>query len=238
MLRAEPLFRIQLLMLASEAQDAALTLARFGVFNPAPCRADALAESPAAAYREAWLEAEARLAKLLETCGDTAPLDLPEAAEAPSLADLDELNNWLKDVWTACLACHEDEMQIAEVRSHLGALEDTLAKLEGLNVDLAHLLRADSLLAVNIGSLPVSELRRVTEALAMTGHLVSRFDQAGEQVFAVIAGPRARHDEVRGLLAQAGWRELPVPDELRTHPQAARAWLETERNRQIGRAHV
>ena len=61
MLRAEPLFRVQLLMLASEAQDAALALARFGVFNPAPCRADALPESPAAAYREAWLEAGARL---------------------------------------------------------------------------------------------------------------------------------------------------------------------------------
>ncbi|OGU21380.1 MAG: hypothetical protein A2580_16795 [Hydrogenophilales bacterium RIFOXYD1_FULL_62_11] len=65
----------------------------------------------------------------------------------------------------------------------------------------------------------------------MTGHLVSRFDQAGDQVFAVIAGARARHDEVRGLLAQAGWRELPVPDELRAHPQAARAWLEAERAR-------
>ena len=43
MLRAEPLLRIQLLMLASEAQDAALTLARFGVFNPAACRVEALA---------------------------------------------------------------------------------------------------------------------------------------------------------------------------------------------------
>ena len=231
MLRAEPLLRIQLLMLASEAQDAALALARFGVFNPAPWGRDTLKESPAAAYRDAWLEAEARLSKLLEECGDTGPLELPVEAEAPSLADLEELNRWLKEVWGACLACHENETQLADVRNHLGALEDTLGKLEGLNVDLAHLLRADSLLAVNIGSLPAAELKRVTEALAMTGYLVSRFDQAGDQAFAVIAGPRARHDEVRGLLAQAGWRELPVPDELRTHPQAARAWLEAERVR-------
>jgi len=236
MLRAEPLFRIQLLMLASEAQDAALALARFGVFNPAPCTADALAESPAAAYREAWLEAEARLSKLLQECGDTGPLELPEDAEAPSLADLQDVNNWLKGVWIACLACHDDEAQIAEARSHLGALEDTLAKLEGLNVNLAHLLKADSLLAVNIGSLPAAEVKRVTEALGMTGHLLSRFDQIGDQVFAVIAGPRVREEEVRGLLAQAGWRELPVPDELRTHPQAARAWLEAERSRLDGQA--
>jgi V/A-type H+-transporting ATPase subunit I len=231
MLRAEPLLKIQLMMLASEAQDAALSLARFGVFNPAACTLAALAESPAVAYREAWLEAEARLSKLLEQCDDTGPLHLPEEAAAPALADLQELNSWLKEVWIACLTCHESEMQTEDARSHLEALEETLAKLERLNVDLAHLLRVDSLLAVNIGSLPVTGLKRVTEALSMTGHLVSRFDQVGEQVFAVIAGPRARHDEVRGLLAQAGWRELPVPDELRTHPQAARAWLEAERTR-------
>jgi len=239
MLRAEPLLRIQLLMLASEAQDAALALARFGVFNPAPCRETALAESPAAAYREAWLEAEARLSKLQEECGDTGPLNPPADAEAPSLADLQELNHWLKDVWKDCLDCHENEARIEDARSHLGALEDTLAKLEGLNVNLAYLLRPDSLLSASIGSLPAAELKRVTEALSMTGYLVSRFDQAGEQVFAVIAGPRTRRNEVGGLLAQAGWRELPVPDELRTHPQAARAWLEAERirlNAQAGAA--
>lgn len=65
----------------------------------------------------------------------------------------------------------------------------------------------------------------------MTGHLASRFDTTGEQAYAVIAGPRARQSEVGSLLAQAGWRELPVPDELRTHPQAARAWLDAERAR-------
>ena len=231
MLRAEPLLRMQLLLLASEAQDAALTLARFGTYNPAPCSLEALAESPAAAYREAWLEADARLSKLLEQCGDTSPLDIPADAEAPALADLEELNAWLKEAWSGCLACHDNEVRIADTRHHLAVLEDTLRKLERLNVDLAHLLRSDSLLAVNIGSLPAAEIKRVGEALSMTGHLVSRFDQIGEQAFAVIAGPRTRQDEVRGLLAQAGWRELPVPDELRTRPQAARAWLEAERTR-------
>lgn len=231
MLRAEPLYRIRLMLLASEAQDAALVLARFGVFSPAPDRVDALDETPAAAYREAWLEADARLGKLLGQCGEAGPLQVPDDAAAPTLADLEELNDWLKEVWVACMACHEREGRIEEARKHLDALADTLAKLERLNVDLADLLRPDSLLAVNLGSLPAAGLRRVTEALAMTGYLAARFDEAGEQVFAVIAGPRNRHEEVRGLLAQAGWRELPVPDELRTRPQAARAWLEAERVR-------
>ena len=231
MLRTDPMLRVQLLMLASEAQDAALALARFGVFNPAAGSNKALADSPAADYREAWLEAEARLSKLLEQCGSTGPLHLPEAAEAPTLTDLKELNRWLKGVWNACLASHESRADIEEARTRLQALDETLAKLERLNVDLAHLLREDSLLSIHIGSLPATAIRRVTEALAMTGHLVSRFDQVGEQVYVVIAGPRGRHHEVHGLLAQAGWQALPIPEELRSHPQAGRAWLESERAR-------
>ncbi len=229
MLRPEPLYRIQLVLLASEAQDAALALARFGAFSPAPGGADALAQTPAAAYREAWLEAEARLAKLLAQCGDTGALELPADAEAPSLADLEELNAWLQGVWTACLDCHDATQRLDETHIRLAALEDTLARLERLDLDLGRLLRPDSLLAVRLGSLPADNVRRLNEALALSGHVLSRFDQSGDQVYAVIAGPRVRHGEVRGLLAQAGWRELELPDELRTHPRAARDWLERTR---------
>ncbi len=240
MLRAEPLVKIQLLMLASEAPDAALELARFGVFNPGTFNnqsgslaalPDLLPDSPAALYREAWLEAESRLAKLLEQCGESRAIDFPSDAAAPSLIDLQELNGWLKEVWTACLACHESDDRLQDEKKHLDALEETLSKLERLNVDLAHLLRSNSLLSVNIGSLPANGLKRVSEALSMTSTLVSQFDHVGDQIFAVIAGPRTRQDEVRGLLAQAGWRELAVPEELRTHPQEARNWLENERKR-------
>ena len=231
MFRAEPLVKIRLLMLASEAPDAALELARFGIYSPAQHAPAVLAESPAEAYRESWLDAESRVSKLVERCGNMPEFSLPEGAAAPSLADLEELNAWLKGVWNACLAAHEGETRIQEEVRHLDALEETLGKLERLNVDLAHLLRPDGLLAVNIGSLPAASVQRVGEALSMTGSLVSTFDKIGDQTYAVIAGPRDRHEEVRGLLSQAGWRELPVPQELRTHPQAARAWLAEERKR-------
>jgi V/A-type H+-transporting ATPase subunit I len=231
MFRAEPLVKIRLLMLASEAPDAALELARFGTFSPAQYAPPALTESPADAYREAWLDAESRASKLVERCGSMGELVIPEGAAAPTLADLDELNTWLKGVWGACLSAHEGEARIQEEVRHLDALDETLSKLERLNVDMAQLLREDSLLAVHIGSLPAAAVKRVGEALALAGSLVSTFDRIGDQAYAVIAGPRDRQDEVRGLLSQAGWRELPVPHELRTHPQAARAWLGEERKR-------
>lgn len=231
MFRAEPLVKIRLLMLASEAPDAALELARFGVYSPAQHAHAELAETPADSYREAWLDAESRVSKLVERCGGLGELSVPEGAAAPTRADLDELNEWLKEVWNACLSAHDGEARIQEEIRHLDGLEETLSKLERLNVDLAQLLRVDGLLAVNIGSLPSGSVKRVGEALSMTGSLMSTFDSIGDQSYAVIAGPRDRQEEVRGVLSQAGWRELPVPRELRTHPQAARAWLAEERKR-------
>jgi V/A-type H+-transporting ATPase subunit I len=231
MFRAEPLVKIRLHMLASEVADAALELARFGIYSPAQHPPEILRENPALAYREAWLEAEARTVKLAERCGDLAGPSMPEGAQAPTLLDLEELNNWLKEVWVTCLAAYEGEVRIADEIRHLDALQDTLGKLEHLNVDLARLLRPDGLLAVNIGSLPASSFKRVGEALSMTGYIIHNFDTIGDQVYAVIAGPRDRHSEVRGLLSQAGWREMPVPEELRTHPRTAHAWLIEERRR-------
>lgn len=231
MFRAERLLKVRLLMLASEVPDAALELARFGIYSPAQHAPDVLDESPAEPYREAWLEAESRVSKLVERCGGLPELSIPDGAAAPTLNDLEELNDWLKGVWNACLAAHEGEARIVEEVHHLDALEETLGKLERLNVDIAQLLRADGLLSVNIGSLPANNVKRAGEALSMTDSLLSTFDTIGDQVYAVIAGPRERQEEVHGLLAQAGWRELPVPQELRTHPQAARAWLAEERRR-------
>jgi V/A-type H+-transporting ATPase subunit I len=231
MFRAEPLVKIRLLMLASEAPDAALELARFGIYSPAQHAPAALAEKTAEAYREAWLEAESRISKLVERCGGLPELSIPQGVAAPTLSDLEELNAWLKEVWNACLAAHEGEARIQEEVRHLNSLQDTLNKLEHLDVDLAQLLRPNGLLAVNIGSLPAASIKRMGEALSMTGSLLYMFDTVGDQVYAVIAGPRDRHAEVSGLLSQAGWRELPVPAELCAHPDAARSCLLEERKR-------
>jgi len=122
MFRAEPLLKIRLRILASEAADAALELARFGIYSPARHAAERLPENPAAVYRETWLEVEARTAKLVERCGALSPLSIPEGAEAPTLVDLEEFNGWLKEVWITCLAAYEGEVRIEEEIRHLDAL--------------------------------------------------------------------------------------------------------------------
>jgi len=231
MFRPEPMLKLRLLMLGSEAQDAALLLARAGSFCPAALAPVELQESSASDYREIWLEARARLDKLLEHFNNLPEVDLPAGAEAPNRADLEELNDWLKEVWTDCHTAHEAELRADEEHRHLETVEATLNRLAHLDVDLGPLLRPDGLLNINIGSLPSGSVERMRDALGITGHLLSVFDHDLDQSYAVIAGPHQRADEVRGLLAQAGWRELTIPPELRSHPDATREWLIQERAR-------
>jgi V/A-type H+-transporting ATPase subunit I len=230
MFKALPMARVTLLLLASEAQDAALLLARHGVFAPAAETDGQLPEQPGSEYREVFLEAEARLAKIMEICGELEAGPMPAEAIAPNLPELQGINGRLREIWQACSACYETEQRLQEARLRLFKLQETFDRLKELDVDLARLLRPGKLLDARIGQLPLANVHRLREALGLAHYLLTVFDQAGEQAFAVVAGPRSA-DGLGGLLSQAGWRELPIPAELQTHPEAARRFLGEEGRR-------
>ncbi len=231
MFRAQPLSHVTLCFLASEAPDAALLLARHGIFSPMAEADTDLGGNPAETYREAYLEAEARLSRILEQCGMQAQAEPPADAVAPSLAELEELNGWLRETWQVCSRCKESELRVEEEKRRLASLRETYDRLKRLNLDLSRLLRADSLLDVRLGQVPAANVRRLQESLALAGYVLSPFDQAHGQTFAVVAGARREGEGIDALLSQAGWRELPVPVELQTHPDAARDYLEQEGRR-------
>ncbi len=227
MFRAQPLYHLTLWCLASEAQDIALLLAQQGVYCPAP---DAKAGPPGATgkeYRDTYLEARARLDKILPTCGMTENPPLPADALAPSLQELQSINNQLKEVWRTCSECQTLENEVDQQRRQLAVLEDTYSRLHGLHQDITALLKPDSLLKVLIGQVPTSNVRRLQEALALAGHVLLEFDRTEAQTFALIAGPRNK-GVLGDLLAQAGWRNLPIPPELQTRPEMAEAYLKEE----------
>lgn len=234
MFRALPMTRVTIWFLASEAPDAALLLARHGNFGPAQEGGEefhrAFPETPAERYREVFQEAEARLLKILEHCGGPMP-EVPADAVAPSLHELEEINDWLRHLWHACSSVNENEQRILEEQKRLAALQETFSRLEGLNLDLSRLFRPQALLDARLGQVPAANVRRLKDALQLAGYVLSVFDQAEGQSFAVVAGPRRAGDEIGGLLAQAGWRELPVPKELQTHPEQARNFLAAEAKR-------
>ncbi len=237
MFRAQPMTRVSLCCLASEAQEMALLLARHGIFAPAAEGHADFPEDPVERYREVCFQAEVRLAKILDHCGIHSSPEIPADALAPKLSELEGVNGRLKEIWQACSGCHETDLRVEEERKRLGVLKETLARLKGLDVDLSRLLRPGALLDARIGQVPARNVKRLRDALALAGYILNVFDQAGDQAFAVLAGPRGaggQQDEqgsLGGLLSQAGWRELPIPEELQTHPEAARRYIEGEERR-------
>lgn len=228
MFRAQPLYRVTLWCLASEAPDAALLLARHGIFNPVAQEDEALPDNPAETYRDIFLEADSRLSRILEQCGLSGEITLPADAVAPNLVELTEINDWLREIWQVCSRCKESELRVEEEKRRLASLKETYGRLKRLNLDLSRLLRPDSLLDARLGQVPSANVRRLRDALALAGYVLSPFDHAEGQTFAVVAGPRREGEGIAGLLSQAGWRELPVPAELQTHPDAAREYIEQQ----------
>ncbi len=230
MFRAQPMTRVTLWLLASEAPDAALLLARHGVFAPVSARDQRMPEAPAEHYREVFQEADSRLGKILEHCGGEMP-PIPADAVAPNLAELNELNDWLKTLWQTCSSTSQAEQRIEEERKRLAALRETFTRLEALDLDISRLFNADSLLDARLGQLPSGNVQRLKESLVLAGYLLSVFDTHEGQSFAVIAGPRGGEEGMGGVLSQAGWRDLPVPEELQRHPEAVRRYLVQEGER-------
>lgn len=234
MFRSQPLYRMTLWCLASEAPDLALLLARQGMYNPSPAPRTELPDAAGREYRETYLEARSRLDKILPLCGRRAPPTLPEQALAPTLEELNALNAQLGEIWRLCSEYQNCEDEIAQQKRQVAALEETYARLQSLHQDVSLLLQPGSLLKVRIGQVPSSNVRRLKEALELAGNLLVPFDRSGDHSHALIAGT-ADKEELGNLLAQAGWRDLPIPPELQTQPRLARAFLQSEQQRLLER---
>jgi V/A-type H+-transporting ATPase subunit I len=226
-LRALPMSRVRLWLLSSETQDAALLLARHGLFDPVAEESDALPEKLGQEYRDTYAEAAARMQKILSLCGEETP-DIPPHAMAPALEELQAVNAALKQVWLECSRCWEEAARSEEASRQLQSLAENFVRLQTLDIDLSLLGRQDTLLDFRLGSLPEANQARLREALALAGYLLRVFGRAQGLLYAVAAGTRSEAAGVSRLLAQAGWHDLHLPPELQTHPEAARAWLDEE----------
>lgn len=235
MFRAQPMFRVELLCLASEAQEMALLLARHGGFGPAALGETGNGGRPGEHYRELFLEASARLDKIMEYCGQDDLAPIRDDAIAPSEPELAGINQRLQAIWQACSGCHELELRMAGEKQRLATLRETYQRLSALDVDPARLLRRDGLLDTRLGQIPALNLKRLGDALSVAGYLLTVFDRTGDQAFVVVAGPRSGDgraaNRLGGLLAQAGWRDLAVPPELRTDPTVAGQVIDAENQR-------
>lgn len=240
---------VSLWVLNSDAPQASLLLATYGVFTPEKSLAweRDLPETPGDRYVEIFAEANARLGKVLEHYG-TAALGAPAAAradelspeqvpEAPTLAQLQEWNAWLGELWNAASRCEEDKRRVTEALEHNASLRNSLEHFKKLDIDLSWLARPKRFLQTRIGTVPEANLARLGEALELSGFLLEVFDAQDGRVYAVAIGPIGKAGEIRGALDAAGWQETSLEPELLAHPDKAREELEKAAQRLRQEAH-
>jgi V/A-type H+-transporting ATPase subunit I len=211
-----------------DAPMAALVLADCGVFNPESAHAygGKLPELPGSRYRELYASARALLDKIQGFRRRPAAPPPPPARRLVTEEELAGLEQWLRERWLECSRCEEafrhNEEERTRARDLLKALEDFSA----LDIDLNILQQQGRrFLDIQLGTLPGQNLARLKEAAGLAGYVVSSFRESGGVAHAIAAGPTGREDEIRPLLAAAGWQALAIPQEFRSHPETVREEL-------------
>lgn len=211
-----------------DAPMAALVLADCGVFNPETAHAygDRLPELPGSRYRDLYLGARALLDKIQAFRGRSPAQEPPPARRLVTEAELAALEAWLRERWVECSQCEEAFRRNDEERSRAQELLRTLDDFSTLDIDLNVLQQQGRrFLDIQLGTLPSQNLARLKEAAGLAGYLVSAFRESGGLAQAIAAGPIGREDEIRPLLAAAGWQPLAIPQEFRSRPEKVREEL-------------
>jgi V/A-type H+-transporting ATPase subunit I len=227
MFKPLPMQKVALWVMGEDLCHASQSLAALGVFNPDRAgQSDLdLPDMPGGPYREVYLSARARYAKLMEHCGQI-PAQGPEPAIKPvSLEELSSVNDFLGELWQICFHEQDALRRKEENARRIAGMLQTLDQLAALDLDLTILSRERRFLELKIGTISPDTLPRLKQALTLTGFVVSVFSTSPELDHAVIAGPTGKEEELSALLRAAGWRDIEVPAELMTHPETARRRL-------------
>jgi V/A-type H+-transporting ATPase subunit I len=228
MFRPSPMQHVTVHVVREDAPMAALVLADCGVFNPESAQAYGvrLPELPGARYRELYASARALLDKIQGFRGRRAPPAPPPARRLVKEEELAALEHWLRERWLECSRCEEAFRRNDEERARARDLLRTLDEFSALDIDLNILQQQGRrFLDIQLGTLPGANLARLKEAAGLAGYVVSTFRESAGTAHAIAAGPIGREDEIRPLLAAAGWQALAIPQEFRSRPEKVREEL-------------
>ncbi|MBK9160172.1 MAG: hypothetical protein IPM27_01130 [Nitrosomonadales bacterium] len=220
MFKPQPMQRISLSLLKDDAPQAALLLANFGSFAPefAEVIPENLPELPGENYRRAYEENRSRLDKILDHFAIAAPLEISTPMQQVTLAQLDELSIWLRQVWAQCSDEQERMRKLRDEHRHTGQLLRALDQFAGLNIDLTRLQKKEGLLDVRVGTLPLANFQRFEEALKLAGYVAIRFFTSAELIHLIIAGAGGQAGGIENVLQAAGWRAMDIPAEFHGQP--------------------
>ncbi|MDR9435787.1 MAG: V-type ATPase 116kDa subunit family protein [Thiohalophilus sp.] len=220
-LRPERMRHITLYLVRESVPDVSLHLARFGWFNPIPSNADSevLPSRPDSEYQNTYARARKRLDKILHFThlsvhGETDAID--QMLPLPELQDLDER---LGELWQHCSRLEEQQRKVSEELRHTGQLQNTLQEYRALNIDLGRLQQPHTFLDIRLGTVPLSEVNKLRDALSLNNYLLTLFRYQENQAHVVIAGDREQAGNIARVLEAASFRTTSLPAEFHDYPE-------------------
>lgn len=219
---------VMIQILLDDLPELSLTLAELGVFAPDHRHSEehALTHIPAEDFRRIHRQAQARMNKLHQHFGRLPPnLEMPP--EVVTEAQLDALNTSLGELWSVCSEADEALRRLDESEAMVTQLQNSLENFANLQVDLGLLQGDKRFLELRIGILPRANLARATDALGLAGFLVYPYLLSEGHAHAVVVGPGDRQSGP--VLESAGFRDLPIPVELRDQPEHVARQLKARR---------
>jgi V/A-type H+-transporting ATPase subunit I len=226
-----PMQHVTLHLLKEDAPAAALTLAERASFNPeaAPAGEHDLPDRPGRHYQSLYRSARMRLDKALGHL-DLDPYAVPRgAARVVSEKELAELDEWLGQVWHKCSQCEENLRRLEEETRNVEQLDRALDNYATLDINLGLLQGRLRFLDVRLGTVPISNVKRLNEALGLAGYYLTVFTVSEANAHVALAGLSGNEEEVRTVLEAANFRRIELPPEFRDYPEKVRADLARRR---------
>jgi V/A-type H+-transporting ATPase subunit I len=212
---------VRLLVLTEDLARASLALAQTECFHPdtRPPAATALAGLPAHDYHEVYHQAHSRLAKIAKLIPLTASPIL-DRVRVVTYEEIAELNDWLGQVWEQTSRYEEDLRRLDDQDRQIREHEAALANFQHLNIDLKMLRNKTRFLDFYVGIVPHENLRQLTGAVELAGHLLHVYLQRGEHSHVVIVGPTGEKEaQLSAVLRSAGFQALTIPADLDQEPE-------------------
>ncbi len=234
MFRPLPMHRVSIALLQDDLTQAGLLLARFGRF--APCQEadgdERLPELPGEDYRAAFFSARSYLQKITDFLGlHPAPqTGIPD--RAPSLDELQNLEQGLRETWRQCSACAESARHYGDELREVRHLQDLLTSYRHLDLDLGMLRRRLRFLHLQTGTIPQENRNRLRQAIAMIGYSLTEVSRREGKLHIIIAGLEERADKLQTVLKAADFHPLELPEAFADHPDKVAGQL-ARREQQI-----
>ena len=210
--------KVSLTMMDTDAQRAAITLARMTVLHPVEePNNELMLEYPVIPYFDAYHSLHSHFTKIIDFVAEkfNDPVDLTALVTLQQLQQMDEQ---LKALWAVVSKLEEQIRQQHEKMTVTRQLLKSLQKFISLDLDLSRLKRSSRFLRIIVGTVPSSNYSQLQRALSLAEFMINTFYAGNGLEHVVIMGSSQQQLDVHELLKSADFRELEIPEELSGSP--------------------